>query len=58
MEKYDLILIDAHPAEYNSAMRTVDFGKKVCLIEKIKLVGTGLFDGALSSKKTGNLLKK
>jgi dihydrolipoamide dehydrogenase len=31
-------------------MRASDFGKKVCIVEKNRLGGAGLHDGALSSK--------
>ncbi|MGC6433222.1 MAG: FAD-dependent oxidoreductase, partial [Crocinitomicaceae bacterium] len=50
MEKYDLIVIGAGPAGYAAAMRGIDFGKKVCLIEVNKVGGTGVYNGALSSK--------
>jgi dihydrolipoamide dehydrogenase len=50
MEKYDVCIIGAGPAGYAAAMRAVDFGKKVLLIEKNKLGGAGLHHGALSSK--------
>ena len=58
MEKYDLIVICAGPAGYAAAMRGVDFGKNVCLIEKNKLGGTGLYNGALSSKTMWELAQK
>lgn len=50
MEKYDLCIIGGGPAGYAGAMRAIDFGKKVVLIEKEKIGGAGLYDGALSSK--------
>lgn len=50
MEKYDLCVIGGGPAGYAAAMRAIDFGKKVILIEKVKLGGAGIYDGALSSK--------
>lgn len=50
MEKYDLIVIGAGPAGYAAAMRGIDFGKKVCLIEANKVGGAGVYNGALSSK--------
>ena len=49
-EKFDLIIIGGGPAGYAAAMRAVDFGKKVCLIEKNKIGGAGIYDGALASK--------
>jgi dihydrolipoamide dehydrogenase len=50
MEKYDLIVIGGGPAGYAAAMRGIDFGKKVCLIEADKIGGAGVYNGALSSK--------
>ncbi len=50
MEKYDLIVIGGGPAGYAAAMRAIDFGKSVCLIEKDLVGGAGLYNGALSSK--------
>ncbi len=49
-EKYDLCIIGGGPAGYAAAMRAIDFGKTVVLIEKNKVGGAGLFNGALSSK--------
>lgn len=50
MKKYDLCVIGAGPAGYAAAMRAIDFKKKVILIEKNKLGGTGIHHGALTSK--------
>ncbi|MFN8390543.1 MAG: NAD(P)/FAD-dependent oxidoreductase [Bdellovibrionota bacterium] len=47
---YDIIIIGAGPAGYAAAMRAWDFGKKICLIEKARVGGVGIYDGALSSK--------
>ena len=58
MEKFDLCVIGAGPAGYAAAMRAIDFGKKVCLIEKDKIGGAGLFAGALSSKTMWELSMK
>ena len=49
MDKYDLCIIGAGPSGYAAAMRAVDFGKKTVLIEKDKVGGAGLYNGALSS---------
>jgi dihydrolipoamide dehydrogenase len=49
-ETYDLCIIGGGPAGYAAAMRAIDFGKRVLLIEKDKVGGAGLFNGALSSK--------
>jgi len=48
--KYDVCIIGGGPAGYAAAMRAIDFGKKVLLIEKDKIGGAGLYNGALSSK--------
>ena len=50
MKKFDVIIIGAGPAGYAAAMRAVDFKKKVALIEKDKLGGAGIHNGALWSK--------
>lgn len=50
MEKFDVCVIGAGPSGYAAAMRAVDYGKKVLLIEKNKLGGAGIHQGALWSK--------
>ena len=50
MEEFDLIVIGGGPAGYAAAMRGIDFGKRICLIEKDKVGGAGVYNGALSSK--------
>ncbi len=50
MEHFDLIVIGGGPSGYAGAMRALDFGKKVLLIERRKLGGAGVHDGVLSSK--------
>jgi dihydrolipoamide dehydrogenase len=50
MSHYDVAVIGGGPAGYASAMRAVDFKKKVALIEKDKLGGAGIHNGALWSK--------
>jgi dihydrolipoamide dehydrogenase len=45
-----LFPIRGGPAGFAAAMRASDFGKKVCIVEKNRLGGAGLHDGALSSK--------
>ena len=57
-EKYDLCVIGAGPSGYAAAMRAVDFGKTVVLIEKDKVGGAGLYNGALSSKTLWELSQK
>jgi len=58
MEKFDLIVLGAGPAGYAAAMRGIDFGKKVCLIETKKVGGAGVYNGALSSKTLWELSSK
>ncbi len=50
MQKYDLVIIGAGPSGYAAAMRALDFRKKTLLIEKNKVGGAGVTNGALSSK--------
>ncbi len=50
MDKFDLIVIGGGPAGYAAAMRGIDFGKRVCLIERDRVGGAGVYNGALSSK--------
>ncbi len=50
MDKYDLIVIGGGPAGYAAAIRGIDFGKRVCLIEKARIGGAAIYNGALSSK--------
>jgi dihydrolipoamide dehydrogenase len=58
MEKFDLVVIGGGPAGYAAAMRAIDFGKSVCLIEKNRIGGAGLYDGALTSKTLWELSQK
>jgi dihydrolipoamide dehydrogenase len=58
MEKYDLIVIGGGPAGYAAAMRAIDFGRTVCLIEKDRIGGAGLYNGALSSKTLWEMSQK
>lgn len=50
MEKFDVVVIGGGPSGFAATMRALDFGKKVALIEKNKLGGAGIWNGALSSK--------
>jgi dihydrolipoamide dehydrogenase len=50
MEHYDLIIIGGGPSGYAGAMRALDFGKKVLLVEKKRVGGAGVYDGVLTSK--------
>lgn len=56
--KYDVCIIGGGPAGYAAAMRAVDFNKSVVLIEKDKLGGAGIYNGALTSKTMWELSRK
>ena len=58
MERYDLCVIGGGPAGYAAAMRAIDYGKRVCLVEKNKVGGAGIYDGALSSKTLWELSER
>lgn len=57
-EKYDLAVIGGGPSGYAAAMRAIDFGKRVCLIEKKRVGGAGVYNGVLSSKTLWELSHK
>ncbi len=50
MNEYDLIVIGSGPAGYSAAMRALDFGLKICIVEGAHLGGAGIMNGALTSK--------
>jgi dihydrolipoamide dehydrogenase len=50
MSRFDLAVIGSGPGGFGATMRAVDFGKNVCLIEAGHLGGTGIMNGALTSK--------
>ena len=50
MPDFDVCVLGGGPSGYAAAMRLWDFGKRVCLVERARLGGAGVFDGALSSK--------
>ena len=50
MNKYDLVVIGAGPSGYAAAMRSLDFKKKTLIVEKNRVGGAGITNGALSSK--------
>ena len=58
MEKFDLCVIGGGPSGYAAAMRAVDFDKTVLLVERDRLGGAGIYDGALSSKTFWEISKE
>jgi dihydrolipoamide dehydrogenase len=50
MQSCDVCVVGGGPAGYAAAMRALDFGKRVILIEKDRLGGAAIYNGALSSK--------
>lgn len=57
-DQYDLCIIGGGPGGYAAAMRAIDFGKKVLLIEKEKVGGAEIYNGALTSKTMWELSEK
>ncbi len=55
MTRYDLCVIGGGPAGVAAAMRGVDLGKRVVLVDAGPLGGAGIYDGALSSKTCWHL---
>ena len=58
MKKYDLCVIGGGPSGYAAAMRAVDFKKNVLLIERDRIGGAGIYNGALSSKTFWEISKE
>ncbi|MEJ2640550.1 MAG: NAD(P)/FAD-dependent oxidoreductase [Desulfosarcinaceae bacterium] len=56
-EKFDLCVIGCGPGGFAGAMRALDAGKHVCLIEADEVGGAGVKWGALSSKTMWELAK-
>ena len=52
---YDLCILGAGPAGLAAAVRAHDLGKRVVLIDGGRAGGTGIHDGALSSKTLWHL---
>ncbi len=50
MHQFDLCVIGGGPAGYAAAMRGLDFGKRVMMVERDRVGGTGIYNGALTSK--------
>ncbi len=58
MDRYDLVVIGAGPAGFAAAMRSLDFKKKTLLVEKNRIGGAGVTNGALSSKTLWELSRE
>lgn len=56
-EKFDLCILGAGPGGYAGAIRAIDAGRKVCLVEGDEIGGTGVKWGALASKTMWELAK-
>ena len=54
---FDVCVIGGGPAGVASALRAVDYNKKVCLIEKGRIGGADLWNGALQSKTMWEMSK-
>lgn len=50
MSQFDVCVIGAGPAGFAAAMRAYDFGANVCLVERSKPGGAGIYHGVLMSK--------
>jgi dihydrolipoamide dehydrogenase len=55
VDRYDLCVVGAGPGGFAGAIRAVDLGKRVALVDGGPLGGAGIFDGALSSKTLWHL---
>jgi dihydrolipoyl dehydrogenase len=54
---FDVCVIGCGPAGFAGAMRAVDLGKTVCIVERKQIGGAGLMWGALASKTMWELAK-
>jgi dihydrolipoamide dehydrogenase len=58
MRKFNICVIGGGPSGYAAAMRAHDFKKSVILIERDKVGGAGVYNGALSSKTMWELARE
>ncbi|MCC6841197.1 MAG: NAD(P)/FAD-dependent oxidoreductase [Flavobacteriales bacterium] len=58
MEHVDLCVIGGGPSGYAAAMRALDLGKRVALVERDRIGGTGIYNGALASKTLWELSQR
>ena len=54
---FDLVVIGCGPGEYAGALRALDLGKEVCVVEKGAMGGAGVLWGALASKTLWEISK-
>lgn len=54
---YDVCVIGCGPSGFAAAMRALDFGKHVCIVEGDEIGGAGVMYGALASKTMWELAK-
>lgn len=54
---FDLCVLGCGPAGFAGAMRALDFGKHVCIIEDAEIGGAGLMWGAMTSKTMWEIAK-
>ena len=54
---FDLCVLGCGPAGFAGAMRALDFGKHVCIIEEAEIGGAGLMWGAMTSKTMWEIAK-
>ena len=55
--KVDVCVLGGGPAGVAAALRAIDFQKKVCIIEKTRIGGADLWNGALQSKAMWEMAK-
>lgn len=58
MRKFNICVIGGGPSGYAAAMRAHDFKKSVILIERDKIGGAGVYNGALTSKTMWELSRE
>lgn len=56
-DKFDVCIVGAGPGGFAGAMRAIDAGRRVCLVEGDEVGGTGVKWGALASKTMWELAK-
>lgn len=57
VEQYDLCVLGCGPGGFAGAMRALDFGKRVCIVERGAIGGAGVMWGALASKTMWELAR-